>query len=423
MADDATKTGYRLAEVLAFGDEMTSGQRLDTNSQWLSQELGRIGLRTMFHSMAGDDMDAMLSVLRTAIGRADVIITTGGLGPTQDDLTRDAMAMVAGVGLEERPDALAHIEKLFAKRKRPMPERNRLQAMFPVGSQIVPNPHGTAPGIDLHVPRGPDRPAARIVALPGVPAEMVTMWNDTVRPRLLRDGGLERRAMQSSVIKLYGVGESEAEKLLGDMIRRDHVPRVGITVSRATIALRIFAEADTQAACQAMIDVVRKRIDDAFGEMIFGEGDDYELTHAVCDLLGGRGESFCTIELGHAAILAQELSALERPTTYLGGLQLADDDRLARLAAAWQVTTDGVAERWRQSLGADYALVVGRYPVVSGHAAGQMPSADVQLTVLGDRFPKPMTTSVELLGHPDVLRHRIAKSGLSWMRKVVGSNH
>ena len=180
------------AEVVSIGDEMTSGGRLDTNAQWLSQRLGDLGVEVTFHSTVGDDLSHNIDVFRTAARRVDVVVATGGLGPTRDDLTREALAAVAEQPLELRADALQHIQLLFSRRDREMPERNQVQAMFPVGSQQIFNPQGTAPGIDLSVARD-DGGVCRVFALPGVPAEMKRMFDDTVaRPDC---GTVWRRSM------------------------------------------------------------------------------------------------------------------------------------------------------------------------------------------------------------------------------------
>ena len=134
------------AEVISIGDELTSGQRLDTNTQWLSRRLGELGVETAFHTTVADDLDANVAVFRAAIERADIVIASGGLGPTADDLTREALARAAGRDLVFDEGALRHIEQLFARRSRPMPERNKVQAWFPAGSRVVPNPQGTARG-------------------------------------------------------------------------------------------------------------------------------------------------------------------------------------------------------------------------------------------------------------------------------------
>ena len=141
------------AEIIAIGDEIVSGGHLDTNSQWLSQRLEELGVRVLYHSTVGDEFATCEEVFRRAIERADIVISTGGLGPTADDLTREVLARTAGVELVLYPQALEHIRALFARRKRGMPRQNEIQAMFPAGSRMIDNPHGTAPGIDLEIPR------------------------------------------------------------------------------------------------------------------------------------------------------------------------------------------------------------------------------------------------------------------------------
>ena len=234
------------AEIVAIGDELTSGQRLDTNSQWISQQLEQLGIRTLFHTTVGDDLDAMVSVLQVAASRAPLVIITGGLGPTADDLTRQAMSQAADVQLQLDPGVLEHIEALFAHRSRQMPATNRIQAMFPWGSQVIPNPHGTAPGIDL-VMAAQGSPSSRLFALPGVPAEMREMWFQTVQPRIQQQTG-SQQVIAHHRVKCFGAGESQLEGMLPDLIRRGREPRVGITVHRATITLRSLRQAPTETA-------------------------------------------------------------------------------------------------------------------------------------------------------------------------------
>ena len=139
------------ARIIAIGDEITSGQLLDTNTQWLSRRLEEMGIRVLYHSAVGDELAPCAEVLRRAISRADVVISTGGLGPTADDLTREAVAEAIGRQLVLDRDALAHIRAMFARRKRKMPKRNERQAMFPEGGRLIENAHGTAPGIEIRV--------------------------------------------------------------------------------------------------------------------------------------------------------------------------------------------------------------------------------------------------------------------------------
>ena len=205
------------AEILAIGDEITGGQLLDTNSQWLSQRLGELGVRVLYHSTVGDELQPCIEVFRRAIQRADIVISTGGLGPTADDLTREALAAATDRPLVIEPEALEHIRQLFARRKREMPQSNELQAFFPEGSRIVPNPNGTVPGIDLDIPRAgrapcthgrlADRDRCRFLALPGVPAEMREMWQGYLLA-VLRGMGAGGRVILRRNIKCFGAGES-----------------------------------------------------------------------------------------------------------------------------------------------------------------------------------------------------------------------
>ena len=315
------------AEIIAIGDELTSGQRLDTNTQWLSQRLNELGVPVMFHTTVGDDLEANIAVFRAAIERADVIISTGGLGPTADDLTRDAIAAAAGVELYEDATALAHIQSLFARRKREMPERNKLQAQFPRGSRVIPNPEGTAPGIDFSVPRAGREPC-RIFALPGVPAEMFTMWRDTVAPAIAAAMPAPRVICHRR-IKCFGVGESDLEAMLPDMIRRKREPLVGITVHGATITLRITASGANEAACHAAMEPTIAEIYETLGVLVFGEEDD-ELEHAVVRLLGEKDQTLAVAEWATDGLVSNWLAEASHTEHFRGGVVIHNLQTLSR---------------------------------------------------------------------------------------------
>src|SRR6266478_3238031 len=150
------------AEIISIGSELTTGQNLDTNAQWLSLRLAEIGIPVLWHTTIADDLDANRDAFRLATQRAQLVIATGGLGPTQDDLTREVLAQVAGVELVFDEPSFAHIREMFARRGRAMPERNRVQALFPAGAEPIPNPNGTAPGVWMTIE------GAIVVAMPGV---------------------------------------------------------------------------------------------------------------------------------------------------------------------------------------------------------------------------------------------------------------
>ncbi|NBW95226.1 MAG: damage-inducible protein CinA [Planctomycetia bacterium] len=391
------------AEVIAIGDELTTGQRLDTNSQWISRELAVIGIPTSFHTTTTDSLDDGVAVFRAAIERADLVIATGGLGPTADDLTRDVLALVAHEPLELRTDALAAVESRFSRRAVPMPESNRRQALFPRTSRVIPNPDGTAPGIDIEIPRLTTG-TSRVFALPGVPAEMKVMWSGTVLPALAscRPGGgtiLFRR------IKCFGAGESAIEALLPDLIRRGRDPLVGITAHEATITLRIAARGRDEAACRARIEPTEDLIRATLGGLVFGVDDD-ELEDAALAALTRSGGSLATAEIatrGRVATLASEAAARSPSACLRGSLVLPDHDAATAVA---------LAERARRETGATHGLGIGQVGVVDG-------VEQVGIALVG-----PHGTRVEehrLGGAGTVRLARAAKTALDLVRKSVQS--
>ncbi|KAA5547364.1 competence/damage-inducible protein A [Roseiconus nitratireducens] len=401
------------AEVVSIGDEMTSGARLDTNAQWLSQRLGDLGIDVQFHSTVGDTLQHNIDVFRTAAERVDFVVATGGLGPTRDDLTRQALAAVVGQPLELRQSALDHITSLFSKRNREMPSRNEVQAMFPVGSQEIFNPQGTAPGVDVAFDRQGKRPS-RVFALPGVPAEMKRMFDQTVAPRILESVG-RRSHIEHLVMKFFGIGESDMEHRLGEMISRDRIPRVGITVSSATISLRITAMADSPEQCRELIRGTRQEILDRVGELHFGDGEDFEQYHAVRRELDRRGQSLVSLELGNAAKLAGWFASLGKTATYRGGFCFAD---LPELAAVFAVAVPSATQTLLEKTGADWLLVVDAYPSLEVEAEEPLPAAEVRFVVVGPDGRTFSTTS-RLGGHPAIVHARIGKAALAWFRTVL----
>ena len=260
-----------IAEVISIGDELTSGFRLDTNSQWLSQQLGDLGITVMYHSTVGDDQAANVNVFSAAAARADVVVCTGGLGPTADDLTRQCMAAMAGVELELNPEQLEHLKTFFANRGRTMTPSNEIQAHFPVGAIVIANPEGTAPGIELTVEG--DQRTCVFFALPGVPAEMKQMFAATVGARLKQITGT-KLVLHHHVLRCFGSGESHIESLLPDLVARGRDPLVGITASSGTISLRLTTKAESVDQCLENMQPTLKLIYEALGDLVFGVNDE-----------------------------------------------------------------------------------------------------------------------------------------------------
>jgi nicotinamide-nucleotide amidase len=426
------------AEIVSIGDEMTTGQRLDTNSQWLSQQLADLGVTTVRHTTVADDLAANIDVFRGAAQRAEIVISTGGLGPTRDDLTREALAAAFNRPLELHEPSLAHIERLFSRRQRPMPENNRQQAYLPGGSQAIHNPHGTAPGIGLVVHPAqavnsaaiPPPAASHLFALPGVPAEMREMYFQSVAPRIVELLGPERRPLWFHTVKLFGIGESDVEARLPDLIRRDRVPRVGITVSQATISLRIVAEARTQDEFQRLIAPTVTEIQTALGTLIFGS-DETEIQDALTRLLRSLSLRIACLEIGGDCVLGPLLSDAEDAGDTVAGV--LSFPSLAQAAETLLRVGGGLPElpaappadagqetlfAWlalvtQHMFAADLGLAFGPYP--DHPSDGRSPGADVCFALAGEAITPEVHTRF-LGGHPDVVNSRIAKTAIDFAR-------
>ena len=386
------------AEVIAIGDELVTGQRLDTNSRWLSAELAVLGIPVVFHTTVADTLEAGIEAFRIAAGRAHVVVATGGLGPTADDLTRDVLAALADRPLMLSESALAAIEARFAARAAPCPASNRRQALFPEGSREIPNPNGTAPGIDLTLAVAGRQ--SRVFALPGVPAEMKPMWAATVAPALVAMLPEAATILQRR-IKCFGAGESAIEAMLPDLVRRGRDPLVGITAHEATITLRIAAHARDEAECLGKIAATEAVIRDCLGPLVFGVEDD-ELEDATLAALAGTLAVCETGTGGGVSALLGQAEARRRDRglarVFLGGLVLAGDGLTAPAAAA----------RARRDFAADVGLGIG----------GIGTSADGRQVLMLALDTPAGTTEVEhvLGGGPTLALTRAAKAGLDLVR-------
>lgn len=346
-------------EILSIGSELTSGQNLDTNSQWLSQRLAEIGIPVGWHTTIADDLAANVQAFRIASERAQLVVATGGLGPTLDDLTRQALAEAAGVTLVEDPISLGQIQAMFSQRQRAMPERNRVQALFPLGAKPLPNSCGTAPGIWMRLGQ------SWVAAIPGVPFEMRTMYAEQVKPRLI-ELGLSGGVLIQRKINTFGAGESAVEEKLADLTQRGHVPEVGITASDATIALRIFGRGANEQEALAQIAPVERTIRDRLGDLVFGI-DGEELQEAVFRLLSVRKKTLATAESVTGGLVAHKLTNVPGVSAwFLGGIVSYDsrikvealgvpqdliDQKTAVSPEVAQAMAVGVRQRFKADLG------------------------------------------------------------------------
>src|SRR6478672_11059134 len=279
-------------EVLAVGTELLLGQIVDTNSAWIGEQLAASGIDSYEHRVVGDNQPRLVAALRELLERSDAVIVCGGLGPTQDDLTRDAIAELMGVPLRRRDDLVELIAAMFSSRARDMPQNNLRQADVPEGGEPIPNPIGTAPGLCCPV-------GDKVVyAVPGVPYEMQLMVQTHVIPDLLRRSG-EVSAIVSRSLKTWGTSESALAEMVAH--RLDALDESG----NATIAflargieglvVRITAKGETEEIAQARVDDEERELRAILGDLVFGIGDE-TMEHAVLARLKGRGWSLGVAE-------------------------------------------------------------------------------------------------------------------------------
>lgn len=300
-------------EVVAVGSELLLGQINDTNSSWIGQELAAVGLDSYFQTKVGDNLDRMVSVIELALRRSDAVICTGGLGPTQDDITRDAIAAVMGVELQFDEELVTKIESMFALRGRDMPANNRLQARIPVGADAIPIQPGTAPGIVAEFDF--EGESKVIYAVPGVPWEMQDMMNGFIIDDLVRRSGTTS-IIRSRTLRTWGSSESGlAETLAEEIERLDSADgdQGGVTLAFLAsgiegLKVRITAKAPDEAAVNAMLDEQDRRVRDIIGPIVFAV-DDETMESVILDMCIEQGLTIGTAESLTGGLIAQRLTA------------------------------------------------------------------------------------------------------------------
>jgi nicotinamide-nucleotide amidase len=297
------------AELLTIGTELLLGQIVDTNAAWMSQRLAEAGIDVFYKSTVGDNWGRIDSAIRLAASRADVVIMTGGLGPTEDDLTRDVLAAVLGRPLRLDAAVLEHVRDRFARRRVPMPENNRKQAMVPEGALVLRNPRGTAPGLLI-------REAGRVfVCLPGVPAEMRPMLLEQAIPAIRDTFGIRGRIV-SRVLKTCGISESTLDMRIGDYFREMRNPSIGVLAHLGEIHVRLTCKGDDPAEIRRRHDDVDGRICGRLGHLIFGR-DEETLEAVVGRLLRERGAALAVAESCTGGLVASRLTDVPGSSDYV----------------------------------------------------------------------------------------------------------
>ena len=252
------------AEIIAIGSELLLGQLVDTNSSYIAKRLAEHGIELIQTSTVGDDLSRIEEVLREAIQRSSIVITTGGLGPTEDDLTREGVANVFKRPLAFQPHLMEQIEAMFKRRGFRMAENNRKQAYIPEGAIPIENPKGTAPGFIMEYPTG------SILSIPGVPFEMKYLMENAVIPYVKKRFALKHEIIQYKVLRACGLGESAIGLQINDLMKEGNNPSVGTLASLGDIKIRITAKASHPEEATAMIQRVEEEIRNRLGSLIYG---------------------------------------------------------------------------------------------------------------------------------------------------------
>jgi nicotinamide-nucleotide amidase len=319
---------HRVAAVLAIGDELLTGQTLDSNSRWVSNRLAELGVSTIEHATLGDDAVAIAGAISRLATRCDLIVATGGLGPTADDLTRDGLAIAAGDALVRDDAAYDWLTKLFASRGRPIRDGNERQTMRPASGRMLHNAQGTAPGIHVVIPKH----RCDVFALPGPPFEMRAMFEASIEPAIRRGGD---DVIRVRIAKHVGIGESNAAAALGDLLDRNRNPLVGITASDGVITTRTRYVGPAANADDALAETAAA-IDQCIGVYRFAERD-VSVFDATIDLTRERNDAVIFAESCTAGLIAKRFTDVAGSSdAVLGGWVCYSND--------WKMQHVGVAD-------------------------------------------------------------------------------
>lgn len=300
------------AEVITVGTELLLGQKLDTNSKHLASRLAECGINLFYKTTTGDNTGRLKAALCAACARADFVILTGGLGPTVDDITRQAVAEYTGRKLVIDPVSEKKIEAYFKDRGYEMPKANMSQAYVPEGSIIMENPNGTAPGFIT------EHGGKIIAAMPGVPSEMIPMADKVLLPYLLSKSGTDQKVISYKVLRLAGIGESMADERMRDLFESCTNPSIGILAHPGEVEIRIAARARDAQAAQEMIKPVYEELRRRFLEEIYGEDED-TLASVLGMLLKKKNMTISTAESCTAGMISAAITSVAGSTAWFKG--------------------------------------------------------------------------------------------------------
>ena len=403
------------ASIVTIGNEILSGKTVDTNAAHLAGELQNIGIPVVSSYTVADEIEQIVRALKLAGSDADVIIATGGLGPTDDDLTRQAFAEFLGVELQLHEELLEKIQERFARRNLEMPEINKIQAYIPAGAKALDN-IGTAPGIMA------EYKGKLFIALPGVPMEMKQMFEESILPELKQYAGSQAVVVRR--LKCFGAGESTIAEIIGDMMQRGRNPLINCTASSGIITLHIIATAKKQNEAKKMAEKDEKFLRDTLGDMIYGT-EEQTLAEVVGEKLARQKKTLAVAESCTGGWLAKLITDVPGASGYFtqGWITYSNDAKSSELgvpvdliekhgAVSEQVAT-AMAQGARGKAGTDYAISITG---IAGPTGGteQKPVGLVYISVDSDSGCE--TKRCLFISKREFIRLRAAQTALNMLR-------
>jgi len=404
------------ASIVSIGNELLSGQTVDTNAAYLSGELLSIGIPVVSSYTIGDDTDAIVRAFNLAAADADIVLATGGLGPTDDDLTRQGFAKFLGAELQLQTELLDRIQNFFTKRNLQMSERNKIQAYIPAGAKALANPLGTAPGIMA------EAKGKLLVALPGVPSEMKQMFAESVLPELQRFAGTQAVVVRK--LKCFGTGESNIAELLGPLMQRGRNPLINCTAKHGIITLTINATAKDKDKAHQMAEESEKSLRNKLGELVYGTGEQ-TLAEVVGEKLARQKMTIAVAESCTGGTLAKLLTDIPGASRYFthGWVTYSNiaktgelgvpADLIQKYGAVSEQVAQAMAQGARKKAQTDFAIGITG---IAGPAGGteQKPVGLVYISVDSDNGCD--TKRCPFSGDRRFIRLRAAHTALNMLR-------
>lgn len=412
------------AEIIAVGTELLLGQIVNTNAQFLSVELAAIGIDVYFQTVVGDNLTRLQESIQLASERADIIVLTGGIGPTQDDLTKDALAALLGRKLHIDRLSMDHVAKFFANRQVPMTENNRRQALIIEGSTPLDNATGLAVGNAL------SHEGKHYIILPGPPKEMAPMFHEQAKPWLLQHALTNEAPIYSTMLKFAGIGESLLEDRLLDLIQNQSDPTIAPYAKEGEVTVRISTKAPSEQDAMVKLDKLEKQIQSILPEYLYAS-EDVPIEKTIVDLMSDLGLTVSAAESCTGGLLMERITSVPGSATiFLGGIVCYSNEMKEKLLNVPHDLLEGdeapgavsaevaqvLAEQVRMITDTDFGLSITG---VAGPAYSERKPVGMVYIAIAERGKKTEVHELNLTGNRETIRLRTVKSLLYRLWRTI----